>query len=190
MDVNFRPNYGHWLNYAIMPILGMADTDALLRIAFAAAEEGDFERARVCYERGAELGDGMCFQALGYMYDVGEGVAVDKVMALKLYRAAWRRGDHAAAFNIAIIYRKRGQMRTMFRWFERVARAGDGSAQLEMAKCYLRGIGVRKDIQAALRCLAVARTSDYISEHERDEAQTLLRALRPRLSESPLPTHN
>ena len=166
-----------------MPTLGMPETDALLRIAFAAAEEGDFERARACYERGAELGDGMCFQALGYMYDVGEGAAVDKVMALKLYRAAWRRGDHAAALNIAIIYRERGQMRRMFQWFERVACAGDGSAQLEMAKCYLNGIGVRKDVPAAIRCLATARTSDYIAEHERDEVETLLSALRQKLSE-------
>ncbi|MHA6724302.1 tetratricopeptide repeat protein [Sphingomonas sp. RS2018] len=165
-----------------MPISGMAETDALLRIAYAAAEEGDFAHARACYERGAALGDGMCFQALGYMYDVGEGVAKDKVIAMKLYRAAWRRGDHAAASNIAVIYRERGEMRTMFKWFERLARAGDGSAQLEMAKCYLSGVGVRKDIQAALRCLAVASNSYYITEYEREEAEALLQTLKLRLS--------
>lgn len=161
----------------------MPETDALLRIAFAAGEDGDFERARKCYERGAALGDGMCFQALGYMYDVGEGVSVDKALAMKLYRKAWRRGDHAAASNIAILYRERGNMRTMFQWFERVAHAGDGSAQLEMAKCYLSGVGVRKDIQSALRCLAVAKTSYYITEYEREEAEALLAKLRPKLSE-------
>lgn len=166
-----------------MPISDMPEIDALLRIAYAAAEAGDFEHARACYERGAELGDGMCLQALGYMYDVGEGVAEDKLMAMKLYRAAWRRGDHAAASNIAIIYRERGEMRAMFRWFERVARAGDGSAQLEMAKCYLGGVGVKKDVQAALRCLAVARASYYITEHEREEAEALLGTLKPKLSE-------
>lgn len=128
----------------------MVETDALLRIAWAAVEEGNFERARKCYERGAALGDAMCLQALGYIYDVGEGVVADKTTAMKLYRKAWARGDHAAASNIAILYRERGNMRTMFKWYERVAQAGDGSARLEMAKCYLSGVGVRRDLQAAL----------------------------------------
>lgn len=158
----------------------MADTDALLRIAYNAAEAGNFDHARQCYESGANLGDAMCLQALGYMYDVGEGVAADKALAMKLYRKAWNRGNHAAATNIAILYREMGNRRTMFRWYERVARAGDGSAQLEMAKCYLNGNGVRKDGRAALRCLAVANASDYITEYEREEAQSLLATLKPR----------
>jgi TPR repeat protein len=161
----------------------MPDIDALLIIAHNAGAAGDFDRARQCYEAGAALGDFMCLQALGYMYDVGEGVAPDKVIALKLYRQAWRRGSHAAAINIAIIYREQGKMRTMFRWFERAAIAGDGSAQLQMAKCYLSGVGVRKNVQAALRCLSVANTSSYIAEFERDEAHELLEILKPKLIE-------
>jgi TPR repeat protein len=93
----------------------MPDTDALLRIAYDAAEAGNFEYARRCYESGAALGDAMCLQALGYMYDVGEGVVADKAMAMKLYRKAWSRGSHAAATNIAILYREMGNNRTMFR---------------------------------------------------------------------------
>ncbi len=92
---------------------------------------------------------------------------------MKLYLEAWRRGSHAAANNIAILYREQGKPKLMFRWFERVARAGDGSAQLDMAKCYLNGIGVRKNLQAAMRCLAVAKDSFYITEFEREEAQAL-----------------
>jgi hypothetical protein len=72
-----------------------------------------------------------------------------------------------------------GNKRTMFRWYERVALAGDGSAQLEMARCYLSGAGVRKNIQAALRCLAVAKASEYITEYEREEAQAMLAAMKP-----------
>jgi TPR repeat protein len=161
----------------------MPDTDALLRIAYDAAEAGNFDHARKCYERGAALGDGMCLQALAYMYDVGEGIAADKVLAMKLYRQAWKRGSHAAASNIAILYREMGKKRTMFRWYMRVALAGDGSAQLEMARCYLSGKGVRKDFQAALHCLAIANASDYISEHEREEAQAMLAELKPKLLE-------
>jgi len=50
-----------------------------------------------------------------------------------------------------------------------------------MAKCYLTGSGVRKNPDAALRCLAVAIGSEYISEYEREEAQALLLGLSPRL---------
>ncbi len=122
----------------------------------------------------------MCLQALGYMYDVGEGVNVDKPLAMALYRRAWRKGSYAAAANIAILYREQGKYRTMFRWFAKVAEAGDGSAQLHMAKCYLSGQGVRKNPQAALRYLAMAVKSEYIAEFEREEAQELLEELAPR----------
>ena len=156
------------------------DTDALLSFAYAAGEDGRLDFQRQCLEQGANLGDPMCLQALGYLYDVGEGVTADKTRAMALYRRAWRRGSHAAANNIAIIYREAGKTRLMFRWFERVARAGDGSAHLELAKCYLEGVGVRRNAPAALRCLAIAQASFYITEFEREEAQALLEALRPR----------
>lgn len=165
-----------------MPLGVMPNTDVLLRIAYNAAEAGDFDLARRCYEKGAALGDAMCFQALGYMYDVGEGMVADKAMAMRLYRKAWRRGNHAAATNIAILYREMGKKRAMFQWYERVARAGDGSAQLDMAKCLLSGAGVRKNVQAALRCLAAANASDYITEYEREEAQAMLAGLSPAIA--------
>ena len=158
----------------------MINTDALLNIAHEAREDGNFDLARQCYERGAALGDADCMHALAYMYAVGEGVSEDKELAMKLYRRAWRGGSHAAAFNIAILYRKQGKAAFMFRWFKRVALAGDGSAQFEMAKCYLDGTGVQKDPQAAIRCLVAAIQSSFITEYEREEAQTLLHSLRPR----------
>jgi hypothetical protein len=159
----------------------MLETAALLRIACDAAEAGNFDHARQCYETGAALGDAVCLHNLGYMYDVGEGVTADKAMAMGLYQKAWRRGGHVSGTNIAILYREMGKKRQMFRWYERVARAGDGSAQLEMAKCFLGGTGVRMDIMAALRCLAVANASDDLTECERNEVQLLLAELKPEI---------
>ena len=159
----------------------MPNTDVLLIIAATAAENGDLDHARRCYEQGAALGDFLAIQALGYMYDVGEGVPEDKALAMQLYRKAWRLGSHAAAFNIAILYREQGRLPMMFRWFQRVAAAGDGSAQFEMAKCYLAGSGVRKNPEAALRCLATAIGSEYISEGAREEAEAIMAELSPRL---------
>jgi uncharacterized protein len=158
------------------------NTDALLRIAYTASENGDFAHARRCYEQGAALGDSWCLHALGYMYDVGEGVPEDKTQAMTIYRRAWRLGCHASAANIAVLYREQGRISMMFQWYQRVAAAGDGSAHYEMAKCYLAGSGVRKNPVAALRCLAVAIVSEYISEYEREKAEALLAGLSPRLA--------
>jgi len=159
----------------------MVSTDALFRIADAAEEVGNYEFARQSFERGAELGDASCLMRLAYMYDVGElGVAVDKVRAMQLYRLAWRKGCPGAASNIAILYREQGNRRAMFQWFKREADTGDGSAYLDLAKCYLAGTGVRKCVQTALRCLATAIRSEFITENEREEAQSIMDTLRPR----------
>lgn len=159
----------------------MVDTNILFRIAEAAEEKGEFDLARSYFERGAALGGTECITRLAYMYDIGMGVDISKETAMRLYKKAWRRGNSVtAANNIAVLYRERGNRRAMFEWYERAARIGDGSACFEMAKCYFAGAGVRTDVQAGLRCLAVAIQSDYISEAEREEAEVLMSSLAPR----------
>jgi uncharacterized protein len=158
----------------------MVSTDALFRIADAAEEGGNFELARQSFERGAALGDASCIMRLAYMYDVGGlGVEIDKVRAMQLYRRAWRQGCPGCATNIAILYREQGNHRAMFQWFKREADAGCGDAQLDLAKCYLNGTGVRKSAQAALRCFAAAIGSENVTEASREEAQAILETLRP-----------
>jgi TPR repeat protein len=160
----------------------MVSTDALYRIANAAEEAGNHEFALRSYERGAALGDAFCLFRIAHMYDVGElGFAPDKVRAMQLYRRAWRKRCPGAANNIAVLYRERDNRRAMFQWFRREAEEGDGSAHLDLAKCYLQGTGVRKCVQTALRCLATAIASEYISEFEREEAQAIMETLRPRI---------
>lgn len=156
------------------------DTEALFRIGDVAQENGDFALARVSFERGAALGDAECLCRLAYMYDVGSGVKMNKTAAMRLYQRAWRRGSTTAGNNIAILYRERRSSRAMFQWWKRLAGTGDGSAQFEMAKCYLAGAGVKQNAQAGLRCLSAAIRSPYICEYEREEAQALLNTLRPR----------
>ena len=161
----------------------MVNTDALLQIADAAEEAGNYDLARQSFERGAALGDAGCVMRLAYMHDVGGlGVEADKRRAMQLYRSAWRKGWPGAANNIAVLYREQGNHRAMFQWFKREADAGDGGAHLDLAKCYLAGTGVRRDVQAALRCLANAMGSDLesITEAEREEARALMDTLRPR----------
>ncbi|AMB48393.1 SEL1-like repeat protein [Methylobacterium sp. AMS5] len=159
----------------------MIDTSALFRIGDAAEEAGNLAHALKAFERGAALGNVECLCRLAYLFDTGTGVEADKATAMRLYQRAWRKERNVVAgLNIAILYRERKDWRTMFRWFQRVSNTGDGSSQLDMAKCYLRGRGVQRDVQAAVRCLAAAESSVFISEYERELARRLLRKLRIR----------
>ena len=58
----------------------MVSTDALFRIADAAEEAGNYELARLSFERAASLGCADCLTRLAYLFDVGIGVEVDKPM--------------------------------------------------------------------------------------------------------------
>lgn len=160
----------------------MISTEALFRIGDAAAEAGDHERARRSFEQGAALGDVPCLMRLGYMFDLAMGVERDTAFAMRCYQQAWRReGSEAAANNIARLYSEAGNSRAMFRWFKRAADHGDDGAQVDLAKCYLRGVGVRKSVDEAVKCLAAALAGANICEAERKEAAALLAEFRPRL---------
>lgn len=158
----------------------MVNTYALFRIADAAEEAGNYALARQSFERAASLGCVVCLTRLAYMFDVGIGVETDKDLAMDLYKQAWRQGSEVAANNIAILYRERRKYRLMFQWFVRAVKAGDDDALLELAKCYLNGVGVRKSDQDALRCLASAIRSNWITEASCEAAQELVEGMRPR----------
>lgn len=158
----------------------MVETEALFHIGDAAEEAGNFAHALKSFEQGAALGHAECISRLAHLFDTGVGVETDKAKAMHLYQRAWRRGSHVASLNIALLYQERQNYRAMFQWWKRAADHGDGGGLLEMARCYTSGTGVRKDLQAALRCLAAAVRSTYITEHDRDEAKALQDILRPR----------
>ncbi|AYV46321.1 hypothetical protein CFHF_15585 [Caulobacter flavus] len=161
----------------------MIETEALLHIAFEAEEAGDYARAREGYARCADLGDVTGLTNLAYMHDTGLGAPPDKDEAMRLYRRAWRRATcTVSANNIAILYRERGDHRAMVRWFARGAAAGDDSACLQLAKCYLEGVGVRRSVEAAVRCLARVLASDTVYEDDIDQAEALMEPFRPRLA--------
>jgi TPR repeat protein len=114
------------------------------------------------------------------MFDLGIGGPVDKIEAMRCYRQAWRQRSTVAANNIAILYRERGNRRAMFQWFMRGALEDDGDAMVDVAGCYLKGTGVRRNAELALRWLAKAEHNTNITEGSQDEAAAMLTALRPR----------
>ncbi len=129
------------------------------------------EAAR-CFQRAAELGDtdGIVGLADLITSDRSErGLA----RAASLYRRAYRRGDHTAAFNLACMYQNVGRYRDAVLWFRRALTAGDPSASMELARAELFGLGTRRNVRSAfarLRSIASAPTNMWPPNGDRIEA--------------------
>ena len=72
------------------------------------------------------------------------------VRAAPLYRKAYRRGDHTAAFNLASTYLNLGRYREAVAWYRRALAAGDPDASMELARAELLGLGTRRNTRSAI----------------------------------------
>ena len=158
----------------------MSDDAELERQAHDAWERGRRVAAFRLYSKLANRGTGAGMLSLGYFYDCGIGVRKNRALALKWYRRAYRQGSGAAASNIATMYRDEGRHRLEAQWYARAVRLKDGDAAVELAKLVLAGKGIRKSKSYASRLLKRARAARFITENGRDEATTMLHALKGR----------
>ena len=142
--------------------------------AHQAWESGRLKVAFDLFSKCAELGSKGCMLDLGYFYDEGLGTAVDKQQAMWWYKKAYRLGCGASASNIAILYREQGKLRYSAQWFQRSALLGDGDSEVELAKLYISGRGVRKSLTAAKKYLKRALRSSSITPAGAEEAEELL----------------
>lgn len=148
-------------------------------------EDERYEEAFRCFRDGVAAGDRSCLLNLGYCHDTGLGTRIDKAAAMACYlRDVKADGGGGAANNIAILYREQGRHVAEFYWFRQAALRQDGGANVELAKLYLSGRGVRRSVGAARHCLTLALRSTYISEGEVEEAEELQRNLPSRRPDS------
>ena len=145
--------------------------------AHRAWESGDLAAAFSCFRLGANDGQLGCMLDLGYFYDEGMGTLRSKHDAMRWYKRAFLNGDSGAASNIAILFRERGNHRQVFRWFIAAARRDDGDALVEVAKCYLMGLGVPRSTMMAIANARKALRSTHISPAGREDARGLLATL-------------
>jgi predicted RNase H-like HicB family nuclease len=144
-------------------------------------EEGKLQSAFRQFLALAKAGDRAAQTNVGYFYDVGIGTRSNRVLALYWYRKAYRRGDAAAANNIATIWRDKHKPQRSLAWFRRAVRLGDAGSNLGIAKHYLQnGSNLRK----AIAYLTKVCQSDRVSEAEVEEAARLLKAAKKRLRQT------
>jgi TPR repeat protein len=140
-------------------------------------DEGEVKSAFRLFLAAARLGDSSSQINLGNFYADGLGVKANRDLALYWYRKAYRRGQRCAASNIGTVFRNEQKLQQALKWFERAVDLGDGDANLEIAKIYL----CRKERDKAIHFLKATLKAgpDDVTEGSRDEAESLLKELRP-----------
>lgn len=154
----------------------MKNETTLTEKAGAEWEKGNLREALKLFKQAADEGDEGAQHNVGYFYDVGEGIPVDKEKALFWYKKAFENGAKYSCDNIGIIYKERGDIDSAKIWFMKGANSGDGDSALLLAKLYLESPHQAEHLKAK-KFLKLAISSQNITEDSREEAQSLLRKL-------------
>ena len=150
----------------------------LFERANEAWDDGDLKLAFCLFHESASAGDESSQINLGFFYDEGIGTKKNKDKAIFWYMAAYRNGSAAAASNIAILNKEQKQNKKALWWFRRSIAMGDGDAYYELAKCYEKGIGTRKNIIKAITNYQKAISSSNATEHTKEQAEKALKRLK------------
>ena len=99
---------------------------------------------------------------LGFMYEKGQGVAVDLIESVRWWRRAAELGHAGARFSMGYCYQVgQGVPKDVVeaaKWFRLSAEQGNKEAQIRLAQAYLSGAGVPKDTVEALAYASLVAT--------------------------------
>ncbi len=85
--------------------------------------------------------------------------------------------DEVALNNIAVRHRDAAKYRRAYYWWHRAANSGDGDAWADVGYCLEHGIGVRRDVRAAVRAYGRAIRSSQVTSWVQEEAHYRLGAI-------------
>jgi len=107
------------------------------------------KKAAKIFKRAVELGDVDAMINLGFLYENGSGVKLDKKKAERLYRAAADRGDATAQFNIGVLLSAEEKHEEAFRYYALAADQGYTDGENNLGCCYHNGTGTEVDVGKA-----------------------------------------
>jgi TPR repeat protein len=155
----------------------LSSADLLYMEADLLDGRGRYAEALPLLMKGAKADDTSCQILLGnYLSDGRKGIPIDQTRAIYWYKRAYKHGSSIGASNLAMHYRKQGDVDEAYRWYERAVKLGDNESHLELAKIWLHDRENRAKAVKHLKAVFLGNPS-YVSELGRDEARTLLRRL-------------
>lgn len=126
---------------------------ASLAAGEAAYERGDYATALREWQPLAQRGNAEAQNALGVMYENGEGVAPSNARALAWYRKAAAQGHAEAQNNLGAMYYEglgvKQNYAQAFSLFQKSAAKGSGRGLFNMGWMYANGYGTAQDLEKA-----------------------------------------
>ena len=133
----------------------------------------DFAKANELYLKAGELGCASAYLNLGYTYDNGEGVEVDKKKAKHYYELAAMNGNVKARNNLGCMEEDAGNSNREYKHFILSAKAGFNGSLDNVKKGYIMGHVTKHEYANTLR--AYQRAHDGMKSDDRDKAEAKLK---------------
>ena len=175
-------------------------TSALL-IGLAGTAWADFENGFLAFTRGeyamaaralrplAEQGHARAQFVLGYLYQVGQGVAQDFAVAAKWYHKTAEQGNAEAQYNLGVLYHYGWGVpqdhAEAAKWYRKAAEQGNAHAQNSLGVLRWKGHGIAEDYVKAYMWFSLAAVSFATGAH-RDRAVKSRNAIAEKLTPAKL----
>jgi len=119
----------------------------------------DYAKALECWHRAGELGFTQAYCCIGFAYDYGQGVKVDKKKANHYYELAAIKGDADARHNLGINEKEAGNTKRALKHHMIAVGGGDNDSLGTIKQMYSKGYATKEDYTTALRAY-----QEYLSE--------------------------
>ena len=113
--------------------------------------EHDYTKALELWHRAGELGYSEAYVCIGYSYDYGQCVEIDKKKANHYYELSAIEGNEVARCNLGNNEKKAGNMERALKHYMISARDGHADALKQTKKLYSNGDASKEDYMKALR---------------------------------------
>jgi len=156
------------------------DSKALEELELAAVmaeQEERYEEAYSLFHQLAKMGNAYAMSALARLYEDGRGVKPDFNKALWWAEQAIAGGNVTAIYNLAVTYRRIGNLRQAKGLFERVLALGELSAALDLAKMFMISDKETETVRKYLNMVLLGTPQIDVSEDNFEEAEKLLAEL-------------
>jgi len=110
----------------------------------------DYDKALELFQRAGELGHAMAYSNIGYAYEFGRGVDVDKKKALHNYELAAMGGNTTARYNLGVNEEVAGNMDRAIKHYMIAARGGYNLSMKRIKELYTYGNITKGDYTKAL----------------------------------------
>ncbi len=157
--------------------MSTSSDDEMFIKAVDAEAKGNYKRAFLLFNSLAEKGDTYAMSALSRFYDDKLGVKYDYDLAIHWGLKSAESGNVIGMFNMAVLCKKYGYIRSARVWFEKALVSGDIDAALDLAQLYSVSDKETETVRKYLNMVLKSVPGNDVSEGTYEDAQEMLDTL-------------